>query len=166
MFSRQTILRVGFVLGAAALPIAALAAHGKVGLWEITTRMSMPGMMAQIPPDQLARMQAMGVHMPDGQAITTQHCMTASEVAADKPPPMRNARDCTMSNMTHDAHGFSADMICTGEMEGHGHVSVSYDSDEHYAGNYSFTGTAQGHPQSMTTSFEGKWISPDCGTVK
>jgi len=98
--------------------------------------------------------------------MTTQHCMTAADVAADKPPPMRNARSCTMSNVTHDAHSFSADMTCTGEMEGHGHVSVSYDSDVHYSGSYSFSGSAQGHPQSMTTSFEGKWIAADCGTVK
>jgi hypothetical protein len=159
----QTVLVLGI---AAAVPVGAVAAHGKAGLWEITTRMNMPNMMANIPPDQLARMQAMGVHMPNGQTMTTQHCMTAEEAAMDKPPPIRSAQGCAVSNSTHDAHTYTADMVCSGEMDGHGHVSVTYDSDEHYSGNYSFSGSAHGHPANMTTSFEGRWISADCGAAK
>jgi len=168
MFSRKTTVRTGVALGAAALlPNAALAAHGKAGLWEITTHMSMPGMSAQIPPEAMARMKAMGIQMPGNQTFTAQHCMTADEVAQDKPPPMRNQQDCTMSNFTHDAHTVNVDMVCKGEnMDGQGHVTMIYDSDEHYSGTYTFTGTAHGHPANMTTSFEGKWISADCGSVK
>ncbi|HEX4081253.1 MAG TPA: DUF3617 domain-containing protein [Rhizomicrobium sp.] len=166
MLSRSAILTTGLVVGVAALPLVALAAHGKVGLWEVTTHMSMPGMAAQIPPEAMARMKAMGMQMPDAQTFTSQHCMTAEEVAADRPPPMRNAQDCTMTNMSHDAHGFSADMACKGHMEGQGHITMAYDGDTHYSGSYSFSGTAGGRPQNMTTSFEGKWISPDCGVAK
>ena len=167
MFSRKMAIRAGLILGAAAIaPVVALASHGKAGLWEITTRMSMPNMMAAIPPDQMARMQAMGVHMPNGQTFTTQHCMTAEEVAQDKPPPMRNTQDCTTTNVTHDAHAMNVDMVCKGEMDGQGHLTLNYDSDEHYSGSYTFTGTAHGHPASMSNSFEGKWISADCGSVK
>jgi len=166
MLSRKAVLKAGLALGMITLPVVALAAHGKVGLWEITTHMNMPGMASQIPPEAMARMKAMGVQMPDAQSFTSQHCMTAEEVAADKPPPMRNAKSCTMTNMSHDAHGFSADMVCTGEMEGQGHITMAYDGDTHYSGNYSFKGSANGHPQNMTTSFEGKWISPDCGATK
>jgi hypothetical protein len=168
MFSRDATVLAGLVLGAAALaPMTALAAHGKVGLWEITTHMSMPGMSAQIPPEAMARMKAMGIQMPGNQTFTAQHCMTADEVAQDKPPPMRNAQDCVMSNYSHDAHNVSVDMVCKGaNMDGQGHVNVSYDSDEHYSGSFSFTGTAHGHPANMTNSFDGKWISADCGSVK
>jgi hypothetical protein len=159
--------RAGLALAAAALmPVAALAAHGKVGLWEITTHMNMPGMAASIPPEAMARMKAMGMQMPGNQTFTAQHCMTAEEVAQDKPPPMRSSQDCTASNVSHDAHTFNVDMICKGEMIGQGHASVTYDSDEHYSGTYSFTGSAHGHQTSMSNSFEGKWISADCGSVK
>ena len=168
MFSRSTMIRAGLALSVAiVLPATALAAHGKVGLWEITTHMSMPGMAAQIPPEALARMKAMGMQMPGNQTFTAQHCMTAEEVAQDKPPPMHNAQDCTMSNYAHDAHSVNVDMVCkTADMVGQGHVSVAYDSDEHYSGSFSFTGTAHGHPANMTNSFDGKWISADCGSVK
>jgi len=168
MYSRKTIIQAGLAFGTAALvPIAALAAHGKVGLWEITTHMNMPGMTASIPPEALARMKAMGMQMPGDQTFTSQHCMTAEEVAQDKPPPMRNAQDCTMSNFTHDAHSVHVDMVCKGDnMDGQGHVSLAYDSDEHYSGSFTFTGSAHGHPANMSTSFEGKWIAADCGSVK
>ncbi|HEX3665970.1 MAG TPA: DUF3617 domain-containing protein [Rhizomicrobium sp.] len=167
MFSRKSIVRIGLGLSVLALPAAALAGHGKVGLWEITTHMSMPGMAAQIPPEAMARMKAMGMQMPGNQTFTTQHCMTAEEVAQDKPPPIRNTQDCAMSNYAHDAHSVSVDMVCKGEnMIGQGRVSVAYDSDSHYSGSFTFTGTAHGHPANMTDSFEGKWVSADCGSAK
>lgn len=157
----------GLLAGAVALPLGALASHGKVGLWEITTHMNMGNMMANIPPEALARMREHGVTMPNGQTFTSQHCMTAEEVASEKPPTPRNNSECSMSNMTHTATSFTADMTCSSEtMQGRGHVAVTFDSSEHYAGNYTFSGTAQGHPQNMSYTFEGKWISADCGGVK
>jgi hypothetical protein len=51
-------------------------------------------------------------------------------------------------------------------MQGHGHMSVNFESGEHYAGSYTFNGTMEGHPQNMTYNFEGRWISADCGNVK
>jgi hypothetical protein len=165
--SRFTVLAFLAAGAAAAFPAAAIAAHGKVGLWEITTHMSMPGMEARIPPEALARMKAMGMQMPGNQTFSAQHCMTAEEVAQDRPPPMRHAEDCTTSNLTHDAHSVNVDMICKGaDLDGTGHVNVTYDSDEHYSGSFTFTGTGHGHPMNMSNSFEGKWISADCGSVK
>ena len=157
----------GLVLIAVAVPLTALGSHGKAGLWEITTHMNMGNMMANIPPEALARMREHGVAMPNDRTFTSQHCMTAEEVASEKPPTPRNNSDCTMTNMSHDAHNFTADMTCsTQQMQGHGHVAVNFDSNEHYAGSYTFNGTAEGRPQNMTYNFEGRWISADCGTVK
>ncbi len=153
-------------LGVVVLPNAALAAHGKAGLWEITAQISMPNMAAMMSPEQMARMQAMGVHMPMNSSSTTQYCRTAAQVAQDTPPPTRSSRDCTMSNVKFSGQTYSADMTCTGQMQGTGHYSVTFDGDEHFSGNTSFTGTANGHPANMSNSFEGKWISADCGTAK
>ena len=152
---------------AVVVPLTAVASHGKVGLWEVTTHMNMPNMMANIPPEALARMREHGVNMSPNQTYTSQHCMTAAEVAEDKPPPMRNSEDCQMSNMSHDAHTFTADMVCSTErMQGRGHLSVNFDSTEHYAGTYTFNGTTEGHTQNMTYNFEARWVSADCGNVK
>ncbi|HEY1614654.1 MAG TPA: DUF3617 domain-containing protein [Rhizomicrobium sp.] len=153
------VLGVGLLV----LPVAAFAAHGKAGLWEITSQMNMAGVLS---PEQMAQMQAHGVQMPMAQKMSTQHCMTAAEVAADGPPPMRDQKECKMSNAKYDAHAFTADMICSGEMTGQGHLAVTFDGNEHYNGTYSFVGSAHGHPANVSVSYEGKWVSPDCGTVK
>jgi hypothetical protein len=92
--------------------------------------------------------------------------MTQQEVMRDTPPSPRSEKECTMGQVTTTGHTFAADMTCTGEMEGQGHVSVSYDSDEHYVGTWTFKGMAHGHSTSMTNTFEGKWVSADCGATK
>ncbi|MGD0191310.1 MAG: DUF3617 domain-containing protein [Rhizomicrobium sp.] len=155
------------VCGAALLALSstALADHGKAGLWNITSKMTMAN-MPQIPPDKLAKMQAMGIQMPTGNSVTTQHCMTAAEVKMDRPPLTGHAKDCTLQNLSISGAAVKADMVCsTGDMQGNGHLSVSYDSDTHYAGQMTFVGTAHGHPADMTNSFEGTWLSADCGSV-
>jgi hypothetical protein len=156
--------------GVIALPMAAFASHGKVGLWEITTTMSMTGMpqmpdMSKLPPEAQAQMKKMGVQM-NGNKITTQHCMTAAEVAIDKPPAMQHMKDCTMQNMSMSGGMMSVDMVCsTPEMNGKGHVSVTYSGATSYSGNMMFNGTAQGHPINMNNTFEGHWLAADCGGV-
>ena len=157
---------IGFVvLAAAALPVVALADHGKVGLWSITTKMAMAN-MPQIPPEQLAKMQAMGIHMPGGNTMTMQHCMSAQEVASNAPPQLQHNKDCNMQNMSMSGGTFTADMVCSGdEMQGNGHFTVHYDGDTHFVGKTTFTGTAHGHPVNTSNEMEGTWVSADCGGV-
>ena len=156
------------VLTAAVLLAAtpALAMHGKVGLWEITTKTSGVGMAAvQLPPQVRARMAARGIKMPSGNTITVQHCMTAKEVSLDHPPPMpkRGGQECKMANMKVAGQSVSADMVCSGKnMQGTGHFQMTYDSPEHYAGKMSFSMNANGHQMAMSNSMEGRWISASC----
>jgi hypothetical protein len=155
---------------AAVSTAASGAAVGKPGLWQVTATVKMPGMTAHIPPEQLAMMKARGIHVPDanGTTITTTHCMTPEEVRMDKMPAMggRSAeyqKYCQMKNMKSDGSGISVDMECNNEnMTGTGHSQVSWDSPEHYAGKYSFTGTARGRPMAMSMSFDAKWLQAAC----
>lgn len=155
-------------LAIVALPVAALASHGKAGLWSVTMTMDMPGrQMPSIPPEAMARMKAMGIEMPVGHAITTQRCMTDAEVNSDTPPAIQRPQSgCKMTNTKFQGHTMSADMVCTGEMQGEGHFMVTYDSPEHYNGKMTFKGTEQGHPANMSNTFDGKWLSADCGKLR
>lgn len=162
---------LGFTAGATALAMAALpalAAHGKVGLWNVTVTTNMAGMgmpdMSKLPPEAQAAMRAHGVTM-NGNTINVQHCMTQTEVEASGPPPMRSMKECAMSNMKMGGNSFSADMTCHGQMNGTGHVDVTYDSPEHYVGKSTISATMEGHSMSSTTSFEGRWVSADCKGV-
>jgi hypothetical protein len=151
------------VLAAVALaaPGAALAAHGKAGLWKITTTMG--GLETALPPEARAQMKAHGISMPNLNTMTTEHCMTPQEVATDQPPPME--KGCQVLNVTHSGGHFSADLKCTGRMTGHGHFEVTYDSPEHYAGHATMQTSAGSHEMNLTDSFEGRWIKADCGSV-
>ena len=60
----------------------------------------------------------------------------------------------------------SADTVCSGRMQGTGHMQVSYSGAEHYEGSYSFKGSMEGHPNQMSSTFKGDWVKADCGSVK
>jgi len=154
------------VLAAVALSGAAFAGHGKVGLWQITTKMDMGNVMAQIPPEQAAKMKAMGIHIPNNNSFTVTHCMTADEVAMDKLPKLSrpgHESDCDMQNLKTSGQTVSADMVCHGkDVQGTGHFALTYDSAEHYAGKMTMNMVTNGQPMSSTTSFEAHWISADC----
>lgn len=162
MRNRLSLLAAIILLSSSGL---ALAAHGKAGLWSVSTIMG--GMTMQIPPEALAQMKAMNMKMPDNQTIVSQMCMTQAEVDADKPPAMdRGKEHCTTNVTSKSASSMTADTVCTGEMQGTGHVQISYTGDTQYAGSYSFKGVAQGNPVSMSSSFKGQWLKADCGSVK
>jgi len=166
------------VASAAVLPLTALAyTHGKPGLWEITSQTSFTKggpqvAQPQIPPDKLAMMKQMGIQLPattpgGSHSFTTKVCVTPEEANTDSPPPPDRQRACQMQNLKRDGHTFTADMVCSGEMQGSGHMSVTYDSDEHYSGKMEFSGTSE-HLGEVATSneFSGRWLGADCGTVK
>lgn len=160
-----TVVVVG--LTALALTGTALASHGRVGLWNVTVTMSgtTPAMpdFSKLPPEVAERMKAMGIS-GNGNSITSQHCMTAEEVAADTPHLDSNKNDdCTISNVMHQGNSMSADMSCRGNFKGTGHMQITYDSDTHYAGQMSMTGAINGQPMNREQKFEGRWVAADCG---
>ena len=160
----------GLCAGCAAAALAivltpsALAAHGKVGLWEATVQMAGMPAMANLPPQVQAQMKAHGVSMGGG-GITSKFCMTAADVAGDKPAYKQNP-DCTTQNVKVRGNTMSADVICTGKMNGRGHLDVTYSSPEHYTAAQTMDMVQEGHPIHSATNIDARWISPNCGNVK
>ena len=135
----MSLRSVVFLFAAVLLaPGAALAAHGKVGLWSTTTTMAMPGM--------------------GPQTHTATYCMTAAEVTSDAPVADSNS-GCTYKNVSVQGHTYTADMVCSGQFKGTGHFRSTYDSDTHY----NATVAIAGEGFSMTNQVEGKWLKADCG---
>lgn len=166
--SKQVVIGGIAAFGLVGVAGVALASHGKAGLWDVTITMGgnaakMPD-ISKLPPEAQARMKAMGMSM-NGNTMNVQHCMTAQEVAVDKPPTDTHNKDCTVTNSKITGHTMSADMTCHGDFSGTGHMQFTYDSDTHYSGEVSMTGTAAGHPTTQDNKFEGKWVSADCGAV-
>lgn len=157
-------------IAAAVLPLqAATYSHGQPGLWEATAQMSFAkGGLPPIPPEVLAQMKQMGRAPPDPTApIVRKFCMTPQQAAEDKPPTPPQRGDCKLQNYQHSGNSFTADMVCSGQTQGSGHMSVSYDSDQHYAGTMHFAGTdPRAGTVDMTTKFSGRWLGANCGSVQ
>ncbi len=162
----MTLRVLPVALGALMIAVSgpALALHAKPGEWQVTVKMDMAG-MPQIPPEQLAKMRAMGIHLPvGGDAMTVTHCMTPEEAAMDKIPAMSKEREkyCSVQNLKTSPEGVSADVVCTGKVQGSGHMSVRFDSPERYAGKVSMNVVADGHPMNSTSTFNAQWLSAEC----
>lgn len=163
MLSRISLLSCITLAALTALPPAVFAAHGKAGLWDVTV--SIEGMeMPQVSPEDMARMKAMGIQMPNRNTISTKHCMTAAEVNSDELTSGTAAEQgCSMTDTKAEGHTLSGDMVCNGTLKGEGHMTLDYDKPEHYSGKMTFNGTAAGQPADITYLYDGKWTSPDCG---
>lgn len=148
-------------------PGVALAGHGKAGLWTVSTTMNMAN-MPQMPPEAMAMMKQRGMSMPGmGAPIVTQICMTQADVDFDVPPRNSNREEnCETHVISKTVSSMSADMVCSGRMQGTGHMQVSYASPEHYQGSYSFKGSMEGQPNAISSTFKGDWVKADCGNVK
>lgn len=166
---KNAIKVAGVSLAAVMITGTAFASHGRVGLWSVTISMggsalAMPD-LSRLPPEAAARMKAMGMSM-NGNSITTQHCMTAQEVATDTPHlDANNSEDCSMSNVAHHGNSMSADMACHGNFKGSGHMQFTYNSDTHYSGELTMTGSVNGQPISREQKFDGHWVSADCNGI-
>jgi Protein of unknown function (DUF3617) len=163
-YSSQTIAAglgaIAFVFVAS----SAIASHGKAGLWSVD--MTIAGQNSlRMPPGDLERMKAAGM-MPNGAGgFTIRRCMTAAEVADDSKMIDTSAlKDCHETNRQMGTHSVSADLVCKGQIDGTGHVSVDYDSDTHYSGELKISGTASdGTPLRQDQRFDGHWVSAACG---
>jgi len=151
-------------------PAAAWAAHGRAGLWKISTTMDMPDMpqMRDLPPEAMAMMKQRGMSMPGmGAPIVTQICMTPEEVNADRIPSMNDReQNCTTKILSQTPNAMTAETTCHGRMEGVGRMQMAWRGNDHYEGTYSFKGSMEGRPHQMTTRYTGDFVKADCGSVK
>lgn len=145
-------------------PGAALAGHGKAGLWKTSTTTNMAMTM---PPEMAAQMKAMGMKAPAANTFTSQMCMSQAEVDSSAPPHIdQGATGCVTKVLSATANSMTAQMTCNGRMKGIGTMKISYRGAEHYEGSYDFKGSVEGNPTNMTTTFKGDWVRADCGSVK
>ena len=154
-----------FVLAAAAVlltVVPALANHGKVGLWNVTSSTEVA-----MPPELAAQMRKSGVKMPAAQPMTVQMCMSREEVESNTPPHLdAGATGCASKLVSQTGSAMRANVLCSGQLKGSGSIEVSYQGTEHYNGSYSFKGSSYGRSTTMTTKFKGDWVKADCGNVK
>ena len=154
-FPRSFVVAAVCVL---ALTSFAWAQTRKAGLWKVTSTMTwqqspFPGGMN---------------HM--GGPRTAEVCVTQEQIDKYGAVPPQTRGDCHVTSVNKSDHGMTAEMECSGRMQGKGTVQASWTDDTHSTSKVHFTGNMQMGPNSKpfewtiesSSVFEGS----DCGDVK
>jgi hypothetical protein len=153
----------------------------KLGLWETTAKTDMAGMpkmqappsipqeaLAKMTPEQRANIEAMLKSRASGgpMVTTTKVCMT-KESMSNALAFSRADKSCTPKVVSSSSSKHQIHIDCN--REGHqmsGDLTVERVDSEHIKGNMVMKGGQGPRPVDMKMSFETKWVSSDCGSVK
>ena len=136
----------------------------KMGLWQNTATNTMTGL--QLPPDVLAKLQAMGRPVPGAapRTIVTQSCLTPDKWQKSFTDMQQN-KSCQFTNVHQSTTGMSGDIACTtGEGSSKGHMEATFPSQEKMNGkmHMEITTARQPQPIVMDVTFEGLYQGADC----
>ncbi|GAC1631389.1 MAG: hypothetical protein NVS9B10_24730 [Nevskia sp.] len=149
---------------------ACLAGPGRAGLWEVTTSLNFGVGGFQISSEQAEQMRQFGLDVPGiSKPYVARQCITPEQAAQDAlPKPQAGNSGCELRNVRHNGNLWNADIACNGELQGSGSVSARFDSNEHFAGNWSFKGSSTQVPTEieMSNPYSGRWLGETCGRVQ
>ncbi len=147
-----------FALAAAiALVVAApaLADHGKAGMWhlETQTKPSDPHRAMMYMPGW----EVMAIKDAYNKRSKSDYCMTPEAVRAD----LVFVPNCAMGPTSVSGATLQADYTCEGPLAGKGHMTVTYDSPEHYTGVSDYE-MVKGRGIVAHTTYDAKWTGDTC----
>ncbi|HKU70196.1 MAG TPA: DUF3617 family protein [Burkholderiales bacterium] len=124
-------------------PASAAGPNMKEGMWEITTKMEMPGRKDVAMPQQ-----------------TVKHCLTKKDVEDPKQKVLGSGDQsrCKMTDYKLQGNTASWKVACEGQGSGAGTVTYNGDS---YTGSQTMAINAGGQPMNMKMNFAGRRVG-DC----
>jgi hypothetical protein len=148
----------------------------KLGLWEVTTHPQVNGnlpitdeQLQKLPPDQRAKFEAaMQAAIARGaQPRVFKECMTAEKRSHGFNAGSDQSKNCQVTLVTNTASEFESHRECSSE-DGKQSTSVHFRvvSTDRVSG--TVNALISHGPKTMTvnSTMEGKWLGPDCGSVK
>jgi hypothetical protein len=147
----------------------------KLGLWETTLTNQMdissmipPDALAQLTPEQRAKMEAAMQGRGAPRTTTIKHCITKETInEAFSSPGRGNPKEqiCTQTFVTSTSTKQVVHMECTsGNMKSSGDVQVEVIDRENAKGSMVMT-SAGGRGGNMKMAWTSKWLGADCGDV-
>ncbi len=174
-------------VGLCALSCLALGAQAqtmKPGLWEMSSKVQMPGMtpeqqqrmemaqaeMAKMPPEIRKMMESamakQGVSMVQGSdgGIAVRVCIT-KDMAERNNVPVQQRGNCTSSMSPRTGNTMKMSFSCTDPVSS-GEGTYTFESPEAYSMKMTINADHNGKPGQMHMNSNGRWISSGCGEVK
>ena len=157
---------------------AVLAAQGapkmnvKMGLWEMTSTMSMSGDMpgvdtSKMTPEQAAQVKAAMAQMAAKPMTNTQKTCLTKEKFESGQMMAEEKQNCKSTLVTNTAAAYEVKVECSqnGTMTNGTYHFVAPSSDA-VNGKINLQSTTQGKTMNMSGTITGKWLGADCGAVK
>jgi hypothetical protein len=167
------------VLAIGGLAAQAPATNLKLGLWDLTITLDMPGMpgmdmsgMSEAEKAQMAAiMRGRGMAMAGGMpTMTMKTCMTADKVAKGQMAPPRPGQECTSKVTKSSATTLDYIETCTGAQNttSEMHLEASSPTSMKMTGKTttSARGRGRGQAETATVTITGTWVADACGDVK
>lgn len=159
--------RYALGLAALALPLMTQAGPGRPGLWEVSTTLNFGVGGYQIAPEQIEQMRQFGLEVPGlSRPFVARQCITPEQAARDGlPSPNTGDSGCALTNVRGRGKTWTADIACSGSLQGSGTLSARFDSAEQFSGTWSFRGRSNQVPTeiAMSNPYSGRWLGPGCG---
>jgi len=149
----------------------------KIGLWEITETHAMTGMppmtippeaLAQMPPEQRAKIEAQMKNALSGTPKTTtrKNCMTKEKLEKDTLFD-ENRQQCTRTVLSSTSTTTEMKIHCAeNDMTSDGTVKFQALSQESVKGTVRMVMTGHDRTMNMNVDFVSKYLGPICGDVK
>jgi hypothetical protein len=105
-----------------------------------------------------------------GTTITTQVCLTQEMINKYGAPMPSSQRDCQVTNVSLKTTSMTADLVCSGRINGKGSIESSWLGGDTAKGKVHFVGAMQAGPNPMpiewTVNSTSVYKGSDCGSVK
>jgi hypothetical protein len=135
----------------------------KLGLWEMSAAMDMPGVdMTKLPPEQAAMMKAM-----TAPPVTTKSCLTKDKLAKSTYELLLSGRGstrCSQKLTTNTPTALDGTIECRGFGPSPIHIEAA--SPTSITGSLEVTNSVRGNTISQKTKVTGTWVGVDCGKTK
>lgn len=163
------ILGTAVLLPAALLASAAQAQSVEPGLWEMKSRMQMPGLQAQLkdmPPEVRKMMeQQMGIGLGAGDdgLPAVRLCLTPADV---REGPIREGQregDCTYTQVSRSDKLWKGRLVCANPPS-QGEFTVTLHSPQHYTSHAVMQSQGKGGGRTEM-EVEARRLSGDCGSL-
>lgn len=152
----------------------------KVGLWETTVTSTMTGLpampsipdsaLAQMPPEQRAKIEEMIKERTGGKPTTTRSCLTKDKL--EKTNPFENGpKMCTYTIVSSTSSKLEMKTECTqNDMKMTGDIVVEAVDSENVKGSVHMNSTggktASSGAMNISSTFTSKWLGAACGDVQ
>jgi hypothetical protein len=148
----------------------------RLGLWEVATHPQVNGnlpitdeQLEKLPPEQRAKFEAaMQAAIARGaQPRIFKECMTAEKRSHGFNAGNDQSKNCQVTLVTNTPSEFESRRECTNE-DGKQSTSVHFRvvSSHHVSGTVNALISHGSKTMTVNSAMEGKWLGPDCGSVK